>query len=165
MFFLRKRKYQIISVVCLFIFFIIIFLLFSDIGYKRLKPGQEITLTVDPKTNQADYNSTLRIHNENNIKLKISADYDKNRWYDSSRKFYYDIKSQKKIQVDYSDGKLKKAVIEPDKSENVSFKNNEFIISFTGEKTFDVTNNKRYEIKIKNMSNHSGKISAVVENE
>jgi len=84
---------------------------------------------------------------------------------DSSKKFYYDIASQKKIKVDFSDGELIKSIIEPDKDENISFEYNEFIISFTGEKAFDATNNKDYMITIKNMSDRPGKVSISVENE
>ncbi|MTD41969.1 hypothetical protein GIX45_25770 [Erwinia sp. CPCC 100877] len=167
----RKRLYKyllivfaIVALLFSFLVFINYTKIFAGLGYKTLNPGQEIVLKVEPKVKQVDYDSVLRIENKDGIKLKFSTEYDKELWHDLTTDIFYDTVTKQKTEFVTVDGEAveKKAPI--NKNDGVSFDNNHFVIEFKGEKTFDVTNNKNYTIKIENVSNYSGKVYVSVEN-
>jgi len=168
----RKKLYKF-----LFIIFIVLILLtsilvfvnssgvFKGLGFKKLKSGEEITVEVKPKLEQVDYNSKLRIENKDGIKLKIITGSSKELWHELSTDTFYNTITKQKYKKEVINNKIQNKVLSIDETDGVSFdENHNFIIDFKGEKTFDVTNNKNYTIKIKNVSNYSGKISISVEN-
>ncbi|WP_211272273.1 hypothetical protein [Enterococcus rivorum] len=156
--------FSIIVLLIGFLVFINYTKIFAGFGYRTLKPKQEITVEVKPKVEQVDYNSTLRIVNKDGLKLKLTTGRDGELWHDLSTDTFFDtITKEKTIRV-VVDNKFIKKNLPINKKDGVSFDNNDFIMEFKGEKTFDVTNNKNYTIKIENVSNHSGKVDISVEN-
>ncbi|WP_430606749.1 hypothetical protein IGJ55_002984 [Enterococcus sp. AZ170] len=171
MYLYRKRLYKYVFIVFAMVVVLFSFLvfinytkIFAGLGYKTLNPKQEITVEVKPKVEQVDYNSTLRIINKDGLKLKFSTGSDGELWHDLSTDTFYNTVTKLKTTRVIVDNEMIKKNSPVDKTDGVSFDDNNFIMEFKGEKTFDVTNNKNYTIKIENVSKHSGKIEIFVEN-
>ncbi|MBZ2072411.1 hypothetical protein [Streptococcus sanguinis] len=125
-------------------------------GKYTLQPGQSAELRVFPNTNQLEYSSELMLKKLNDAKIKLSGT---NVWSEKFGDVLFGL-SEKKI--------IKIGSIEGDKNEllnnqkDIHLAEDGIVVSYKGEKVFDVTNNKSYSITITNVDNKPAKFETQV---
>ena len=125
-------------------------------GKYTLQSGQSVELRVSPNTDQLEYSSELMLKKLNDAKIKLSGT---NVWSEKFGDVLFGL-SEKKI--------IKIGSIEGDKNEllnnqkDIHLAEDGIVVSYKGEKVFDVTNNKSYSITITNVDNKPAKFKAQV---
>ena len=125
-------------------------------GKYTLQSGQSVELRVSPNTDQLEYSSELMLKKLNDAKIKLSGT---NVWSEKFGDVLFGL-SEKKI--------IKIGSIEGDKNEllnnqkDIHLAEDGIVVSYKGEKVFDVTNNKPYSITITNVDNKPAKFEAQV---
>lgn len=125
-------------------------------GKYTLQSGQSVELRVSPNTDQLEYSSELMLKKLNDAKIKLSGT---NVWSEKFGDVLFGV-SEKKI--------IKIGSIEGDKNEllnnqkDIHLAEDGIVVSYKGEKVFDVTNNKSYSITITNVDNKPAKFEAQV---
>ena len=125
-------------------------------GKYTLQPGQSVELRVSPNTDQVEYNSELILDKKDNRSIKLSGT---NVWSEKFGDVLFGL-SEKKI--------IKIGSIEGDKNEllnnqkDIHLAEDGIVVSYKGEKVFDVTNNKSYSITITNVDNKPAKFETQV---
>ena len=125
-------------------------------GKYTLQSGQSVELRVSPNTDQLEYSSELMLKKLNDAKIKLSGT---NVWSEKFGDVLFGL-SEKKI--------IKIGSIEGDKNEllnnqkDIHLAEDGIVVSYKGEKVFDVTNNKSYSITITNVDNKPAKFETQV---
>lgn len=125
-------------------------------GKYTLQTGQSVELRVSPNTDQLEYSSELMLKKLNDAKIKLSGT---NVWSEKFGDVLFGL-SEKKI--------IKIGSIEGDKNEllnnqkDIHLAEDGIVVSYKGEKVFDVTNNKSYSITITNVDNKPAKFETQV---
>ena len=125
-------------------------------GKYTLQSGQSVELRVSPNTDQLEYSSELMLKKLNDAKIKLPGT---NVWSEKFGDVLFGV-SEKKI--------IKIGSIEGDKNEllnnqkDIHLAEDGIVVSYKGEKVFDVTNNKSYSITITNVDNKPAKFEAQV---
>ena len=125
-------------------------------GKYTLQSGQSVELRVSPNTDQLEYSSELMLKKLNDAKIKLSGT---NVWSEKFGDVLFGV-SEKKI--------IKIGSIEGDKNEllnnqkDIHLAEDGIVVSYKGEKVFDVTNNKSYSITITNVDNKPAKFETQV---
>lgn len=164
---LRKSLFKSAAFLMLLVGFLI-FLnstqLFKNIGYKAIKPNQSIELEVQPKTEQLEYYSTLIIDNPKGVRLKLTTDKNKHYWHDLTSDVFYDTVEKEEVELVTIGNEVVEKKSSITRDDSVSFEKDDFVIQFKGEKSFDVTNNKNFKVKIENLSNQTAKLAVSINN-
>lgn len=106
-----------------------------------LQPGQSVTIRVRPKTDQLEYSSELILEKKDNQKIKLSG---RNVWSEQFSGLYFEVTENKIIQFG-NDTEL------PNNQQDIQLVEDGIVVTYLGEKVFDVTNNKEFTITITNV--------------
>jgi hypothetical protein len=119
-----------------------------------LQPGQSVTIRVRPKTDQLEYSSELILEKKDNQKIKLSG---RNVWSEQFSGLYFEVTENKIIQFG-NDTEL------PNNQQDIQLVEDGIVVTYLGEKVFDVTNNKEFTITITNVDDKPAHFKAQVLN-
>ena len=117
----------------------------QNLGKYTLQPGESANFTVNPRTHDVEYYSELILKKNDTNKLKLSG---KKVWFEMDSDIFYGVEEQKLFRRNLSendDGEL------PNNQKDINLVRDGIVVSYKGEKVFNVTNNKSYTITITNV--------------
>lgn len=124
-------------------------------GKYTLQPGQSVELRVSPNTDQLEYNSELILDKKDNRSIKLSGT---NVWSEKFGDILFGVREKKIIKIGSTGDKNEL----PNNQKGIHLVKDGIVVSYKGEKVFDVTNNKPYSITITNVDNKPAKFEAQV---
>ena len=125
-------------------------------GKYTLQPGQSVELRVSPNTDQVEYNSELILDKKDNRSIKLSGT---NVWSEKFGDVLFGVSEKKIIKIGSTEGDKNEL---PNNQKDIHLVEDGIVVSYKGEKVFDVTNNKPYSITITNVDNKPAKFEAQV---
>ena len=106
-----------------------------------LQPGQSVTIRVRPRADQLEYSSELILEKKDNQKIKLSG---RNVWSEQFSDLYFEVTENKIIQLG-NDTEL------PNNQQDIQLVEDGIVVTYLGEKVFDVTKSKPYTITVTNV--------------
>ena len=128
----------------------------QNLGKYTLQPGQSISLKVKPRTQDVEYYSVLILKKNNNNKLKLSG---KKVWFEMDSDIFYGVEEQKLFRRNHSENDDEEL---PNNQKDINLVRDGIVVSYKGEKVFNVTNNKSYTITITNVDDKPAHFEAQV---
>ena len=125
-------------------------------GKYTLQSGQSVELRVSPNTDQLEYSSELILKKLNDAKIKLSGT---NFWSEKFGDVLFGVSEKKIIKIGSTEGDKNEL---PNNQKDIHLVEDGIVVSYKGEKVFDVTNNKSYSITITNVDNKPVKFEAQV---
>lgn len=125
-------------------------------GKYTLQSGQSVELRVSPNTDQLEYSSELILKKLNDAKIKLSGT---NVWSEKFGDVLFGVSEKKIIKIGSTEGDKNEL---PNNQKDIHLVEDGIVVSYKGEKVFDVTNNKSYSITITNVDNKPVKFEAQV---
>ena len=125
-------------------------------GKYTLQSGQSVELRVSPNTDQLEYSSELMLKKLNDAKIKLSGT---NVWSEKFGDVLFGVSEKKIIKIGSTEGDKNEL---PNNQKDIHLVEDGIVVSYKGEKVFDVTNNKSYSITITNVDNKPAKFEAQV---
>ena len=125
-------------------------------GKYTLQSGQSVELRVSPNTDQLEYSSELILKKLNDAKIKLSGT---NFWSEKFWDVLFGVSEKKIIKIGSTEGDKNEL---PNNQKDIHLVEDGIVVSYKGEKVFDVTNNKSYSITITNVDNKPVKFEAQV---
>ena len=125
-------------------------------GKYTLQSGQSVELRVSPNTDQLEYSSELILKKLNDAKIKLSGT---NVWSEKFGDVLFGVSEKKIIKICSTEGDKNEL---PNNQKDIHWVEDGIVVSYKGEKVFDVTNNKSYSITITNVDNKPVKFEAQV---
>ena len=119
-----------------------------------LQPGQSVTIRVLPNTDQLEYSSELILEKKDNQKIKLSG---RNVWSEQFSGLYFEVTENKIIQLG-NDTEL------PNNQQDIQLVEDGIVVTYLGEKVFDVTKSKPYTITVTNVDDKPAHFEAQVVN-
>ena len=106
-----------------------------------LQPGQSVEIRVRPRADQLEYSSELILEKKDDQKIKLSG---RDVWSEQFSGLYFEVTENKIIQFG-NDTEL------PNNQQDIQLVEDGIVVTYLGEKVFDVTNNKEFTITITNV--------------
>lgn len=110
-----------------------------------LQPGQSVTIRVRPKTDQLEYSSELILEKKDSQKIKLSG---RNVWSEQFSDVLFDVGGHKAVKIGDTENGFKEL---PNNRQDMQLVEDGIVVTYLGEKVFDVTNNKEFTITITNV--------------
>ena len=111
-------------------------------GSYTLQPGQSVQLRVYPNTDQLEYNSELHFKKLDDAKLKLSG---RKGWGEQFGDVLFEVEGQKVVKIGDTESGSKEL---PNNQQYIQLVEDGIVVTYLGEKVFDVTNNKKFTITI-----------------
>jgi hypothetical protein len=119
-----------------------------------LQPGQSVEIRVRPRADQLEYSSELILEKKDNQKIKLSG---RNVWSEQFSGLYFEVTENKIIQLG-NDTEL------PNNQQDIQLVEDGIVVTYLGEKVFDVTKSKPYTITVTNVDDKPAHFKAYVLN-
>lgn len=119
-----------------------------------LQPGQSVEIRVRPRADQLEYSSELILEKKENQKIKLSG---RNVWSEQFSGLYFEVTENKIIQLG-NDTEL------PNNQQDIQLVEDGIVVTYLGEKVFDVTKSKPYTITVTNVDDKPAHFKAYVVN-
>ena len=119
-----------------------------------LQPGQSVEIRVRPRADQLEYSSELILEKKDNQKIKLSG---RNVWSEQFSGLYFEVTENKIIQLG-NDTEL------PNDQQDIQLGKDGIVVTYLGEKVFDVTKSKPYTITVTNVDDKPAHFKAYVVN-
>lgn len=119
-----------------------------------LQPGQSVEIRVRPRADQLEYSSELILEKKDNQKIKLSG---RNVWSEQFSGLYFEVTENKIIQLG-NDTEL------PNNQQDIQLVEDGIVVTYLGEKVFDVTKSKPYTITVTNVDDKPAHFEAQVVN-
>ena len=128
----------------------------QNLGKYTLQPGESANFTVNPRTHDVEYYSELILKKNDTNKLKLSG---KKVWFEMHGDIFYDVEGQKLVRSHHSEDVDEEL---PNNQKDIKLVQDGIVVSYKGEKVFNVTNNKSYTITITNVDDKPAHFEAQV---
>ena len=128
----------------------------QNLGKYTLQPGESANFTVNPRTHDVEYYSELILKKNDTNKLKLS---DKKVWFEMDSDIFYGVEEQKLFRRNHSENDDEEL---PNNQKDINLVRDGIVVSYKGEKVFNVTNNKSYTITITNVDDKPAYFEAQV---
>ena len=128
----------------------------QNLGKYTLQPGESANFTVNPRTHYVEYYSEIIIKKNDTNKLKLSG---KKVWFEMDSDIFYGVEEQKLFRRNHSENDDEEL---PNNQKDINLVRDGIVVSYKGEKVFNVTNNKSYTITITNVDNKPAYFEAQV---
>lgn len=125
-------------------------------GSYTLQPGQSVQLKVYPNTDQLEYSSELVLEKKNDQKIKLSG---MTVWSEQFSDVLFEVEGQKVVKIGDTENGSKEI---PNNQQDIQLVEDGIVITYLGEKVFDVTNNKKFTITITNVGDKPAHFEARV---
>ena len=119
----------------------------QNLGKYTLQPGESANFTVNPRTHDVEYYLELILKKNDTNKLKLSG---KKVWFEMDSDIFYGVEEQKLFRRNHSENDDEEL---PNNQKDINLVRDGIVVSYKGEKVFNVTNNKSYTITITNVDN------------
>ena len=119
-----------------------------------LQPGQSVEIRVRPRADQLEYSSELILEKKDNQKIKLSG---RNVWSEQFSGLYFEVTENKIIQLG-NNTEL------PNNQQDIQLVEDGIVVTYLGEKVFDVTSSKPYTITVTNVDDKPAHFKAQVVN-
>ena len=119
-----------------------------------LKPGQSVEIRVRPRADQLEYSSELILEKKDSQKIKLSG---RDVWSEQFSGLYFEVTENKIIQLG-NDTEL------PNDQQDIQLGKDGIVVTYLGEKVFDVTKSKPYTITVTNVDDKPAHFKAYVVN-
>lgn len=130
----------------------------QNLGKYILQPGESANFTVNPRTHDVEYYSELILKKNDTNKLKLSG---KKVWFEMDSDIFYGVEEQKLFRRNLSENDDEEL---PNNQKDINLVRDGIVVSYKGEKIFNVTNNKSYTITITNVDDKPAHFEAQVVN-
>lgn len=110
-----------------------------------LQPGQSVTIRVRPRADQLEYSSELILEKKDSQKIKLSG---RNVWSEQFSDVLFDVGGHKAVKIGDTENGFKEL---PNNRQDMQLVEDGIVVTYLGEKVFDVTNNKEFTITITNV--------------
>ena len=128
----------------------------QNLGKYTLQPGESANFTVNPRTHDVEYYLELILKKNDNNKLKLSG---KKVWFEMDSDIFYGVEEQKLFRRNHSENDDEEL---PNNQKDINLVRDGIVVSYKGEKVFNVTNNKSYTITITNVDDKPAHFEAQV---
>lgn len=128
----------------------------QNLGKYTLQPGESANFTVNPRTHDVEYYSELILKKNDTNKLKLSG---KKVWFEMNSDIFYGVEEQKLFRRNLSENDDEEL---PNNQKDINLVRDGIVVSYKGEKIFNVTNNKSYTITITNVDDKPAHFEAQV---
>ena len=128
----------------------------QNLGKYTLQPGESANFTVNPRTHDVEYYSELILKKNDTNKLKLSG---KKVWFEMDSDIFYGVEEQKLFRRNHSENDDEEL---PNNQKDINLVRDGIVVSYKGEKVFNVTNNKSYTITITNVDDKPANFEAQV---
>ena len=128
----------------------------QNLGKYTLQPGESANFTVNPRTHDVEYYSELILKKNDTNKLKLSG---KKVWFEMDSDIFYGVEEQKLFRKNLSENDDEEL---PNNQKEINLVRDGIVVSYKGEKVFNVTNNKSYTITITNVDDKPAHFEAQV---
>ena len=128
----------------------------QNLGKYTLQPGESANFTVNPRTHDVEYYSELILKKNDTNKLKLSG---KKVWFEMDSDIFYGVEEQKLFRRNHSENDDEEL---PNNQKDINLVRDGIVVSYKGEKVFNVTNNKSYTITITNVDDKPAHFEAQV---
>ena len=128
----------------------------QNLGKYTLQPGESANFTVNPRTHDVEYYSELILKKNDTNKLKLSG---KKVWFEMDSDIFYGVEEQKLFRRNHSENDDEEL---PNNQKDINLVRDGIVVSYKGEKVFNVTNNKSYTITITNVDDKPAYFEAQV---
>ena len=128
----------------------------QNLGKYTLQPGESANFTVNPRTHDVEYYLELILKKNDTNKLKLSG---KKVWFEMDSDIFYGIEEQKLFRRNHSENDDEEL---PNNQKDINLVRDGIVVSYKGEKVFNVTNNKSYTITITNVDDKPAHFEAQV---
>ena len=128
----------------------------QNLGKYTLQPGESANFTVNPRTHDVEYYSELILKKNDTNKLKLSG---KKVWFEMDSDIFYGVEEQKLFRRNHSENDDEEL---PNNQKDINLVRDGIVVSYKGEKVFNVTNNKPYTITITNVDDKPAHFEAQV---
>lgn len=125
-------------------------------GSYTLQPGQSVTLKVYPNTDQLEYSSELILEKKDDQKIKLSG---MTVWSEQFGDVLFEVEGQKVVKISDAENGSKEL---PNNQQDIQVVEDGIVVTYLGEKVFDVTNNKKFIITITNVDDKPAHFKARV---
>ena len=119
-----------------------------------LQPGQSGEIRVRPRADQLEYSSELILEKKDDQKIKLSG---RDVWSEQFSGLYFEVTENKIIQLG-NDTEL------PNNQQDIQLVEDGIVVTYLGEKVFDVTKSKPYTITVTNVDDKPAHFEAQVVN-
>ena len=119
-----------------------------------LQPGQSVEIRVRPRADQLEYSSELILEKKDDQKIKLSG---RNVWSEQFSGLYFEVTENKIIQLG-NNTEL------PNNQQDIQLVEDGIVVTYLGEKVFDVTSSKPYTITVTNVDDKPAHFKAQVVN-
>ena len=130
----------------------------QNLGKYTLQPGESANFTVNPRTHDVEYYLELILKKNDTNKLKLSG---KKVWFEMDSDIFYGVEEQKLFRRNHSENDDEEL---PNNQKDINLVRDGIVVSYKGEKIFNVTNNKSYTITITNVDDKPAHFEAQVVN-
>ena len=128
----------------------------QKLGKYTLQPGESVNFTVNPRIQDVEYYSELILKK----KILIGLNYQVQEFgLRCMAIFFYDVEGQKLVRSHQSEDADEEL---PNNQKGIHLVHNGIVVSYQGEKVFNVTNNKPYTITITNVDDKPANFEARV---
>ena len=128
----------------------------QNLGKYTLQPGESANFTVNPRTHDVEYYSELILKKNDTNKLKLSG---KKVWFEMDSDIFYGVEEQKLFRRNHSENDDEEL---PNNQKDINLVRDGIVVSYKGEKVFNVTNNESYTITITNVDDKPAHFEAQV---
>lgn len=128
----------------------------QNLGKYTLQPGESANFTVNPRTHDVEYYSELILKKNDTNKLKLSG---KKVWFEMDSDIFYGVEEQKLFRRNHSENDDEEL---PNNQKDINLVRDGIVVSYKGEKVFNVTNNKSYTFTITNVDDKPAHFEAQV---
>ena len=128
----------------------------QNLGKYTLQPGESANFTVNPRTHDVEYYLELILKKNDTNKLKLSG---KKVWFEMDSDIFYGVEEQKLFRRNHSENDDEEL---PNNQKDINLVRDGIVVSYKGEKGFNVTNNKSYTITITNVDDKPAHFEAQV---
>lgn len=128
----------------------------QNLGKYTLQPGESVNFTVNPRTHDVEYYSELILNKKDTNRLKLSGS---GVWFEMDGDIFYDVEGQKLVRSHQSEDADEEL---PNNQKDIHLVQDGIVVSYKGEKVFNVTNNESYTITITNVDDKPAYFEAQV---
>lgn len=128
----------------------------QNLGKYTLQPGESVNFTVNPRTHDVEYYSELILNKKDTNRLKLSGS---GVWFEMDGDIFYDVEGQKLVRSHQSEDADEEL---PNNQKDIHLVQDGIVVSYKGEKVFNVTNNESYTITITNLDDKPAHFEAQV---
>ena len=156
---MKKKKKKLLFFV-LFLSCVVFYFFYQISQPDILQPGQITEIEVRPKQEGLEPVTELYFDNNDGARLLLVG---RDIWYEPKNELRFDIKNQKSVRWEYKNGKLEEIPLKNNSSKGITLAKNGIILNKKRKYIFYMNEDKKYKIKIINISDKPVHYTAIIQ--